>query len=82
MTATPTGTGYWFTAADGGIFAFGGASFLGSLGGSGASHVVAMTASATPTLQASAGALPAVRANDLPAGAAARRFLADWRSGQ
>ena len=32
MTATPDGHGYWFTAADGGVFAFGDAPFYGSLG--------------------------------------------------
>ena len=30
MKATPTGRGYWMVAADGGIFRFGDASFLGS----------------------------------------------------
>jgi hypothetical protein len=30
MSATPTGEGYWFAAADGGISAFGDARFLGS----------------------------------------------------
>ena len=32
MTAAPNGRGYWFTAADGGVFAFGDARFYGSLG--------------------------------------------------
>ena len=32
MAATPTGNGYWMTAADGGIFAFGDALFEGSMG--------------------------------------------------
>jgi hypothetical protein len=32
MAATPTGQGYWLTATDGGIFAFGDAAFFGSLG--------------------------------------------------
>ncbi|MGH2690226.1 MAG: hypothetical protein ACRDKW_15680, partial [Actinomycetota bacterium] len=32
MTPTPSGNGYWMTAADGGIFAFGDAPFLGSTG--------------------------------------------------
>jgi hypothetical protein len=31
MTADPTG-GYWLVAADGGVFSFGGAQFLGSTG--------------------------------------------------
>ena len=33
MAASPTGKGYWFVAADGGIFAFGDAKFAGSMGG-------------------------------------------------
>ena len=33
MAATPTGAGYWLVASDGGIFAFGDAPFLGSMGG-------------------------------------------------
>jgi hypothetical protein len=33
MEATPTGRGYWLAASDGGIFAFGDARFLGSMGG-------------------------------------------------
>ena len=33
MAATPTGGGYWLTASDGGIFAFGDARFFGSTGG-------------------------------------------------
>src|SRR5664280_2947671 len=33
MAATPSGHGYWMVASDGGIFAFGDASFLGSMGG-------------------------------------------------
>ncbi len=32
-TPSPSGTGYWPVAADGGVFAFGGASYHGSLGG-------------------------------------------------
>ena len=32
MAATPTGTGYWTVASDGGIFAFGDARFFGSTG--------------------------------------------------
>ncbi|MCU1464535.1 MAG: Esterase, partial [Actinomycetia bacterium] len=30
MASTPTGKGYWFVAADGGIYSFGDAQFLGS----------------------------------------------------
>ena len=33
MAAAPTGAGYWLVASDGGIFAFGSARFLGSMGG-------------------------------------------------
>jgi hypothetical protein len=33
VEATPSGNGYWMTAADGGIFSFGDAPFLGSTGG-------------------------------------------------
>ena len=33
MASTPSGKGYWLVAADGGIFTFGDAKFLGSTGG-------------------------------------------------
>ena len=33
MTPTASGRGYWMTASDGGIFAFGDAGFFGSAGG-------------------------------------------------
>jgi hypothetical protein len=33
MAATPDGGGYWLVASDGGIFTFGDAPFLGSMGG-------------------------------------------------
>ena len=33
MAATPDGKGYWLVASDGGIFTFGDAPFLGSMGG-------------------------------------------------
>ena len=32
MSSTVTGQGYWLVAADGGIFSFGDAAFLGSTG--------------------------------------------------
>jgi hypothetical protein len=33
MVSNPTGTGYYFVASDGGIFAYGKAKFSGSTGG-------------------------------------------------
>jgi hypothetical protein len=33
MAATPDGKGYWLVASDGGVFAFGDATFNGSMGG-------------------------------------------------
>ncbi len=33
MASSPTGKGYWLVATDGGIFTFGDADFLGSMGG-------------------------------------------------
>ena len=33
MAATPDGKGYWLVGADGGVFAFGDATFAGSMGG-------------------------------------------------
>ena len=33
MAATKSGAGYWLVGADGGVFAFGDASFYGSMGG-------------------------------------------------
>ena len=33
MAATPDGKGYWLVAADGGVFAYGDATFYGSTGG-------------------------------------------------
>src|SRR5438876_151404 len=48
MAATPTGHGYWLSAADGGIFAFGDARYSGSTGNLTLNQpIVAMTA--TPT---------------------------------
>jgi hypothetical protein len=40
MTASPSGRGYWFVAADGGIFAFGDARFYGSTGGVRLAHPI------------------------------------------
>jgi hypothetical protein len=48
MLPTPTGSGYWLVASDGGVFAFGDAGFLGSLGANPpASPIVALAP--TPT---------------------------------
>jgi hypothetical protein len=33
MATTPTGSGYWEVASDGGVFSYGGADFYGSMGG-------------------------------------------------
>ena len=45
MAVTPDGRGYWEVAADGGVFAFGDAPFLGSMGGRALDRpVVAMAA--------------------------------------
>ena len=33
IASTPDGKGYWLTAADGGVFSFGDATFYGSMGG-------------------------------------------------
>jgi hypothetical protein len=43
MTPTPSGHGYWFAAADGGVFTFGDAQFQGSLGGLGLTDVAGLT---------------------------------------
>jgi hypothetical protein len=48
MAATPSGTGYWLAAADGGVFAFGNARFHGSMGAVQLSQPVVGIA-ATPT---------------------------------
>ena len=56
----PTGGGYWFSAADGGLFSYGDAPFLGSAVGSGLGEVVDMTTDGGPTVQAQAG-IPAIR---------------------
>jgi hypothetical protein len=45
MSATPSGNGYWITAADGGVFSYGDAPFGGSLGGTGVNDVAASPAS-------------------------------------
>jgi hypothetical protein len=39
LTSAPAGLGYWLVAQDGGVFAFGQARFVGSLGGNGGSPV-------------------------------------------
>ena len=48
MASTPDGHGYWLTASDGGIFAFGNAPFRGSTGNVNlAAPIVSMTPSST-----------------------------------
>ena len=44
MAATPTGSGYWLVARDGGVFTYGDASFHGSLAGKGGAPVVDVNA--------------------------------------
>jgi hypothetical protein len=44
MVPTSDGKGYWLVGADGGIFSFGDAGFVGSLGGQGILDVVSVTA--------------------------------------
>ena len=46
LAATPDGHGYWEVAADGGVFAFGDASFYGSIGGQ---HLNAAVVGLAPT---------------------------------
>ena len=52
MAAMPDGGGYWFTAADGGLFNYGTAPFYGSAAGTGIGTVVGMATDGAPTLQA------------------------------
>jgi hypothetical protein len=54
VAATPTGKGYWLVAADGGVFAYGDATFAGSLG---ATHLNApiVGVAATPGVGGSGG---------------------------
>jgi len=52
MAAMPDGGGYWFTAADGGLFNYGDAPFYGAAAGSGIGTVVGMATDGAPTLQA------------------------------
>jgi hypothetical protein len=52
MAAMPDGGGYWFTAADGGLFNYGTAPFEGSSAGTGIGTVVGMATDGAPTLQA------------------------------
>ncbi len=48
MTSTPSGHGYWFVAADGGLFSYGDARFFGSMGATRLNQpVVGMTAAPT-----------------------------------
>jgi hypothetical protein len=60
MAAMSTGGGYWFSAADGGLFNYGDAPFDGSGVGTGLGRVVAMASDGAPTLQATSD-IPAIR---------------------
>ena len=60
MAAMPDGGGYWFTAADGGLFNYGSAPFYGSGVGLGLGRVVDMAANGGPTVEAEQDA-PAIR---------------------
>ena len=52
MAAMPDGAGYWFTAADGGLFNYGTAPFQGAAASQGIGTVVGMATDGAPTLQA------------------------------
>ena len=47
MATMPTGNGYWFTAADGGLFNYGDAPFLGAAASTGIGTVVGMATTAS-----------------------------------
>jgi len=64
MAAMPDGGGYWFTAADGGLFNFGDAPFYGSGANLGLGPVVAMATNGDPTIQAESD-IPSVLRGDL-----------------
>ena len=78
MAPTPTGRGYWFVAADGGIFSFGDANFYGSTGkhqaqppdrGHGAdTDAAGATGSWPPTAASSPSATPPSTAPPAPSG--------------
>ena len=90
MTAMPDGSGYWFTAADGGLFNYGDAPFYGSSAGQGLGQVVAMTTDGLPTAPGHRGRcrrcapdIPALRGDHLPAwhaGLVARHGLNEPRA--
>ena len=60
MAGMPDGGGYWFTAADGGLFNYGNAPFDGSGAGQGLGTVVGMATDGVPTYQAQID-IPAIR---------------------
>ena len=64
MAAMPDGSGYWFSAADGGLFNYGSAPFYGSAVGHGLGPVVDMVTDGSPTLQGILS-IPAMRAAQL-----------------
>ena len=61
MAATPDGSGYWFSAGDGGLFDYGSAPFYGSAIGQGRGPVVDMVTDGAPTVQGTLS-IPALRA--------------------
>jgi len=73
MAAMPDGGGYWFSAADGGLFNYGDAPFYGSGVGIGLGRVVDMASDGGPTVQAFAD-IPAVRQRAAPNTPAARHI--------
>jgi hypothetical protein len=56
----PDGGGYWFSAADGGLFNYGSAPFYGSGAGQDIGQVVGMATDGVPTVQGQSD-VPALR---------------------
>ena len=72
MAGMPDGGGYWFTAADGGLFNYGSAPFDGSGAGQGLGTVVGMATDGVPTYQAQID-IAAIRPHLARAGSAPAR---------